>query len=87
MEKIILQSIYNFNTYCILESDKSEWDDFIGNRHEEFLDQYYDAKTGEPLTDDIKELEDAIDNWNPEKFEKYWNKLDLTSELEYVISN
>lgn len=84
MEKIILKSVYNYNTYCILKNDKSEWQDFVASK--EKLLEYFDDKTGEPLNDDIANLENAVNNWNPSEFEKYWNKLNLTSELEYVIS-
>ena len=37
----------------------------------------YDESTGEPINDEVREMDNCIDKktWNPEKFDELWNKL------------
>ena len=46
----------------------------------------YDVQTGEPINDEVKEMDACVDKktWDPVRFDELWNKL---NESGYFVSD
>ena len=80
MERICVRHLYRSGVYVLTFEDKTgNYCDLLALP---CFEELYDWNTGEPVTDEVKEMDDCIlKRWNPELFRKLFNKLNPNGEL------
>lgn len=67
--------------YFLSELDRTDYD-----RIKCLNEELYDYKTGEPLNEEVKEMDKCIEKgWNPERFIELFNKLNKSDFHAHLI--
>jgi hypothetical protein len=77
--KVFIHHKWEGRSYCLTDTDDSDWVDLTGSG----LEDFYDYKTGEPISDEIIEIEKCIAEKDFDKFIELFNKFARNNNIEY----
>jgi len=77
--KVFIHHKWEGRSYCLTDTDDSDWVDLSGTA----LEDFYDYDTGEPISDEIIEIEKCIADKEFYKFIDLFNKFARENNIDY----
>ena len=78
--KVFIHHKWEGKPFCLTGTDDSDWIDLTATSS---FEKFYDAVTGEPISEEIVEIEKCIANKEFYKFIELFNKFVTLNNIEY----